>query len=328
MAVSEIVWTPDLLGEAFTQTTLELGSDAYGDVVATLVRRMPSFSASLFGALRDVDVLYLHGWSDYFFQTELASFFAELGARFYALDLRRYGRSIRDGDVPGYVSNLDDYDADISAARRVMGAGGGARRFVLLGHSTGGLTATLWAARYPGVADAVVLNSPWLELQLGSMARQALAPLVGLRGAVDPLGALPAVDFGFYTRAQRELGVLPTGAERAMWRPDRGFAAHPGWLSAVMAGHAKIAAGVETAAPTMVLLSQRSAPPFAWSEAMTSSDGVLVVDDIARAATKIGSEVTVGRVDGALHDVFVSAPEARARAYRMLRRWLLSGALR
>ena len=47
-----------------------------------------------------------------------------------------------------------------------------------MGHSTGGLTLTLWAARHPGLADALVLNSPWLELQLGPLGRQALAPLV------------------------------------------------------------------------------------------------------------------------------------------------------
>jgi len=55
---------------------------------------------------------------------------------------------------------------------------------------------------------------------------------------------------------------------------------------------------------------------------MTSSDSVLVVDDIARAATRIGHVVTIARIDGALHDVFLSRPEPRATAFRTLAEWI------
>ncbi len=66
--------------------------------------------------LADVDVLYVHGWSDYFFQKRLARFWTDRGARFYALDLRKYGRSLRPGQTPGYIADLDTYDEDIAAA--------------------------------------------------------------------------------------------------------------------------------------------------------------------------------------------------------------------
>ena len=107
-------WVPDILGAPFEQLTLLLGTDAEGDVVATLVRSRPR--AAALAPLVDVDVLYVHGWSDYFFQTDLARFWNRLGARFYALDLRKYGRSMRQGQTPGYVASLDEYDADIAAA--------------------------------------------------------------------------------------------------------------------------------------------------------------------------------------------------------------------
>ena len=48
---------------------------------------------------------------------------------------------------------------------------------------------------------------------------------------------------------------------------------------------------------------------------------MLVVDDIARAALRLGSSVTVERIDGALHDVFLSRHEAREDAYRRLGLW-------
>ncbi|MGP3534506.1 alpha/beta hydrolase [Microbacterium sp. RD1] len=314
-------WGPDILGPGFSQRTLPLGRDDGGEIVATLVRSVPHPAARLFGAFRDVDVLYVHGWSDYFFQTELARFWTDLGARFYALDLRRYGRSFRPGQRPGDVSSLDDYDAELTAALAVIETETAtARPLVLLGHSTGGLVLTLWAARHPGRATALVLNSPWLELQLGPIGRQALTPLINARARVDPLGPHPVVDLGFYTRAQRELGSLPDAPDG--WRPERGFPTHPRWLAAVVAGHRRVADGLDVGCPVLVLLSTRSTPPLRWLPEMTATDSVLVVDDIARAATRIGELVTIARIPEAIHDVFLSAPTPRAAAFLTLERWM------
>ncbi|QEW04101.1 alpha/beta hydrolase [Microbacterium lushaniae] len=314
-------WRPDILGPGFEQLTLELGDEDGEQIVATLVRSIPSVLLRTVGSFRDVDVLYVHGWSDYFFQTELAEFWTERGARFFALDLRRYGRSLLPGQRPGDVRSLDDYDLDIAAALAAMDVDArGPRRLVLLGHSTGGLTLTLWAARHRGRAAALVLNSPWLELQLGPIGRQALTPLINARARIDPLGAQPVLDLGFYTRAQRQIGVLPAGV--GDWRPEQGFPTHPRWLAAVVAGHGQIAEGVDVGCPALVMLSARSIPPIRWSEDMTSTDSVLFVDDIARAATRIGELVTIARIEGAIHDVFRSRPEPRAAAFATLDRWI------
>ncbi|WP_125132826.1 alpha/beta hydrolase [Microbacterium sp. 10M-3C3] len=313
-------WREDILGPGFAQRTLDLGRDDGEPVVATLVRHLPTAFARLTGSWRDVDVLYVHGWSDYFFQTELAEFWTDRGARFFALDLRRYGRSLRADQRPGDVHSLDDYDLDIAAALAAIAEGlPSPRRLVLLGHSTGGLTLTLWAARHPGRAAALILNSPWLEFQLGPVGRQALTPLINARARIDPLGPHPVVDLGFYTRAQREVGSLPDAPEG--WRPERGFATHPRWLAAVIDGHRRIADGVDVGCPALVLLSSRSTPPTRWLPDMTRTDSVLVVDDIARAATRIGALVTLARIDGALHDVFLSADAARHDAYAVMARW-------
>lgn len=322
-------WTPDILGTPFERLTLDLGVDAErgANVVASLVRLRLHPLASVFRPLHDVDVLYVHGWSDFFFQTELARFWTGLGACFHALDLHGYGRSLSDGDTPGYIDALEDYDADVEAALTAIGHGPDAapqRRLVLMGHSTGGLTLTLWAARHPGRAAALVLNSPWLEFQFGAVGRQAIAPLVNARARFDPLGTQPVVDLGFYTRAQREIGALPLPVDEPDWRPERGFPTRPGWLAAILDGHRRVARGVEVGCPVLVLLSARSTPPVAWTDAMTETDSVLVVDDIAKSATKIGRLVTIARIEGAIHDVFLSRPDPRAQAYRRLERWMRS----
>ncbi|MDR5701404.1 alpha/beta hydrolase [Agromyces aerolatus] len=320
-------WRPDVLGPRFEQLTLPLGDDDEGEVVATLVRYRPPWRLSRWfeeAPLEGTDVLYVHGWSDYFFNPELAEYWAGLGARFHALDLRKYGRSIRPWQTPGYVTDLATYDEDLDAALRAMGHGGdpeaSARRLVLMGHSTGGLTLSLWAARHPGRAAALVLNSPWLEFQLSRVGRQALAPVVGWGARVNPQGPLPNVDLGFYARTidRAQGGEWEYNHE---WRPDRAFTAHPAWLHAVLVGHATVAAGIDVGAPVLTLLSARSTIATQWSEEMRSSDVVLVVDEIAQRALKLGPDVTVARIDGAIHDVVLSREPARAEAYAAITRW-------
>src|SRR5690606_16160336 len=141
--------------------------DFQGSVVATLVRRRESplrRLASLFddeAVARGWDGLYVHGWSDYFFQTELAEYWHSQGARFFALDLRKYGRSLRGHQTPGYVTNLADYDEDVEAALWARGQGHAmqaTRRPLVMGHSTGGLTMSLWVDRNPERPQALVLN--------------------------------------------------------------------------------------------------------------------------------------------------------------------------
>jgi pimeloyl-ACP methyl ester carboxylesterase len=192
-------WIADVLGDEFEQLTLALGDDDQGPVVATLVRALPAEQGwwdRLRGRtpmLDGVDVLYVHGWSDYFFQKRLARFWTSRGARFFALDLRKYGRSLRDGQTPGYVTDLATYDEDIAAALDAMGHaidGSDGRELVLLGHSTGGLVLSLWASRHPEAADAVILNSPWLEFQIAPV-RAAIAPMVELQARIRPREVAP-----------------------------------------------------------------------------------------------------------------------------------------
>jgi alpha-beta hydrolase superfamily lysophospholipase len=320
------MWVGDVLGDEFEQLTLPLGEDSEGEIVATLVRALPEPAPWWRPGrdrrpLADVDVLYVHGWSDYFFQKRLARFWTARGARFFALDLRKYGRSLRPGQTPGFITDLAEYDAEIEAALAAR-EGAAGRRLVLLGHSTGGLILSLFAARHPRQVDALILNSPWLEFQLGA-ARAAIAPMVGLQARLWPMDAAPQVDLGFYSRAQKEVADPddPMQTEPA-WRPEQSMTVHVAWLHAILQGHRQVSEGLGIVAPVCVLLSARTALPTRWSDELTRADSVLVVDDIARAALRLGSSVTIERIEGALHDVFLSAREPRADAYGRLERWV------
>lgn len=214
------VWVVDVLGPDYQARTLELAPDDEGAVVATVVRHRPPTDEPVRPARA---VLYLHGWSDYFFQTGLAEHWTSRGVAFYALDLRKYGRSLREHQTPGYVDDLETYDEDLGAALAVVQDELGQHvRIVLMGHSTGGLVACLWAHRHPGRVAGLILNSPWLELQGSGMLRHLSSPAVAQIARFQPKAPLPNIDPGYYHRTlAAALGGEWTYDER--WRPVPSF---------------------------------------------------------------------------------------------------------
>ena len=348
-------WGPDVLGAGFEAQTVELLPDEDGDVVATVVRYRPEEDPE---APRVVEprfvMLHLHGWNDYFHQRELARRCAALGAAFYALDLRRYGRSLRPGQLRGFVESLSTYDEDIHAARALIRADHpGLGDVVLMGHSTGGLTAALWAHRHPGALRALVLNAPWLEMQGSSLVRTLGAPVIERLARYQPRAALPMRDLGFYSRIlagtaheltelSEEGGDPPPGLSaedlqdpavtgwplEPAWRTSPSATIRPGWLAAVLAGHSQVAAGLAITCPVLVLVSDASIFATRWTEEMRRADTVIDAELTARRSLNLGPLVTVARVQDAVHDVFLSRAPVRSEAYRELTRWLRAYAVR
>ena len=155
-------WRPDLL-DGFERLDLPLTAEPLpgeSEVVATLVRR--TLEADPRRDLRCRAVLSLPGWNDYFFHAHTAEFFEAHGFTFYALDPRRSGRSLRDPAYRDFVTDLAEPFEELDAARELIASTHSS--LTLSGHSTGGLTASLWASKRPGKLDALVLNSPWLTL--------------------------------------------------------------------------------------------------------------------------------------------------------------------
>ncbi len=337
-------WGPDVLGDGFTARTVELLPDEDGPVVATVVRYRPEDDPDGPPPVPPRFVmLHLHGWNDYFHQRELARRCAAAGAAFYALDLRRYGRSLRPGQLRGYVQSLSTYDEDIHAAcDLIRGDHPELGDVVLMGHSTGGLTAALWAHRHPGALRAVVLNAPWLELQGSWILRTLGQPVIETLARYQPTAALPLKDLGFYSRIlagragdTTDDDVLPEAGPEELtdpahtgwplepaWRTTPSAPIRPGWLAAVLAGHAQVAAGLDITCPVLVLVSDKSLFGPRWSEQMRSADTVIDAELTARRALGLGPLVTVARVRDAVHDVLLSRAAVREGAYRELTRWL------
>jgi alpha-beta hydrolase superfamily lysophospholipase len=286
---------------------------------------------------RSTTVLYIHGWSDYFYNTGLAEFFTGLGYTFYALDLHNHGRSLTSPELGGYVDDLSDYDDEITLAHAVIsaeaaqpsGAGleagdgpaGPVVPLVLMGHSTGGLIAALWASHNPGSVAALVLNSPWLEIQGGAAIRRAATPLVHPFAELRPLTRMRVPERTFYWRGISDEAYGEWAVDRHL-RPPQAFPVRAGWMRAIMAAQREVAAGLGLQVPVLVLLSAKSMLGPVWSDSMLAADVVLDVRALALRSVSLGDSVAIERVSGALHEVFLSRKAVREDAYRRLKRWL------
>ncbi|GAB7047965.1 alpha/beta hydrolase [Catenuloplanes indicus] len=305
----------DVLGEPYERRTIDLGQDDEGPVVATLVRRRSDHSDGR-------AVLYVHGFVDYFFQTHLAEFFTDRGWDFYALDLRKYGRSLLPHQTPNFCRSLDEYFPELDEAARIIREEDGHDRMLVAAHSTGGLIASLWAdaRRTRGWVDGLFLNSPFFDLNVPWVVRRPLLSAVCRATRRNPYGTLPQSLNQIYGESIHadHRGEWNYNLE---WKPLAGFPVRYGWLNAIRDAQARLRRGLDVDAPILLACSARSFRGARWDEAARLADAVLNVEHIAQWATHLGGHLTLVRFDGGLHDLTLSGPEVRERVFTEVDRW-------
>ncbi|WP_276671343.1 alpha/beta hydrolase [Schaalia cardiffensis] len=334
-------WREDILGPAYESQTIPLIPDEEGDASAVLVRysaHRDLHASQEAKAFPSFIALYLHGRNDYFFQTQLAQTMAEAGCAFYALDLRKYGRSLRPWQQIGYVDDLSVYDEEIGEALSIMHAEQGHLPLILIGHSTGGLIATLWAHRHPGAVAGLILNSPWLEMHTMANLRPVAQPILGRIASRNPKWEVPSGGgLDFYGRSLlygRQASELPIpegiseddpvvtgwGYVRAWKRPES-YPVPAAWLDAIMAGHETIEKDVHLTCPVLSMTSTTSYFESEWCEKVFTSDIVLDVEIIRERSSRLADQVTIARFPGK-HDLFLSDPDVREKVYDTMKRWI------
>jgi alpha-beta hydrolase superfamily lysophospholipase len=312
----------------YWQQTFRLGPDPDGEggLVATLVRRGepdPSTTRA---------VLLVHGFTDYFFNTEQADHFAARGFAVYALDLHKCGRSWREGQTPHFTTDLARYDTELERALDVIAEAGPADVLVC-GHSTGGLVVTLWLDRVRRRGETaqrritgLVLNSPWLDLQGPAILRTApTGAAIGAMSRIRKKRVLrpPTTGGGYGATLHKEYGG--DFDYNLAWKPIGGFPVTFGWLHAIRRGQARLHRGLDVGVPNLILRSDRSVREVTDPtklDKIQRGDAVLDVKQIARWAGCVGNRSTIVPIADAKHDVFLSVPESRRSAYRALDQWL------
>jgi alpha-beta hydrolase superfamily lysophospholipase len=294
----------------YETTVLRLPPDFEGEVVATLISRRAGSSRA---------VLYVHGFTDYFFQDHLADHYLSRGIDFYALDLRKYGRSLLPHQTRGLVRSVTEYFPEIDEAVHLI------RRdhdeLTINAHSTGGLIAPLWADRVRGrgLVQGLVLNSPFFDLNVSAPVRLA-ADLLG-----TPMS---------YSRRPLPLGVSTVygrslhRSEHGEWdydlelKPLGGFSVHATWLAAIRRAQRRLHAGLAVDVPVLVLASDKGLRVHDFVPEARSADVVLDPGQIAHWATRVGPHVTCVRITDGLHDLVLSAEPVRKQVFTEIDRWM------
>jgi alpha-beta hydrolase superfamily lysophospholipase len=314
MAMPSPQWARDQeLGDRFVQTTMRFPQDYDGAVAATLVRNEPLLSPAK-GA-----VLYLHGFIDYFFQSHVADAFNGAGYNFYALDLRKYGRSLAEASHPNFCKSFEEYFPEITSAIDIITTVEHHGSVVVKAHSTGALAGALYAKvgdRRDRVAR-LILNSPFLELPQGS----ELAHAGAFWGGLIPFGRIKEPVNPWYAKSLHADFKGEWSFNRA-WKPIEGFDAFLGWLRAVVRVQDRIKKGLDLAQPVLVMHSDKSEKGRTWSDSFHRADLVLDVEDIKRLSPRLGRHTEIEEIAGGKHDLVLSIPDVRATCLRVMLEWV------
>lgn len=312
-------WQPDILGGGFECRKFSLGRLYDGEADFALVRllcmKTPINKA----------VIYLHGYNDYFFQADMARKFTDEGIDFYAVDLRRHGRVWHRWQYHCDERDLTSYFAEIDSA--IMSVRGtGVEDVTLIGHSTGGLTATLYAALFGKEckADRVIVNSPFYAWNLNAFNCNFLLPAARFIG-----GFLPNLKFaqpqckGYGESLHSSLhGRWNYSLE---WKPIEFAPVSAGWIKAISDAHDLLRKhGRLLSVPLLVLHSSTVVEQGDFNENFRCGDAILNPQAVRNFALHyLNDTVTkIVEIEGGLHDLVLSNPKAAEHTYKEMLRFI------
>jgi alpha-beta hydrolase superfamily lysophospholipase len=308
-------YRPDILGNGFEQAIVQQPDDYEGPVICTVIRKLCHHKTGK-------AVLHVHGYNDYFFHSAMADRFITEGFNFYAVDLRKYGRSWLPHQKMNNVRDLGEYFADIGTVLQIIKYEG-AQQVVLSGHSMGGLIITLYADAQKGekLFDGLFLNSPFFDMNMHPILRALLIPLLVRQGVKCPDklakgGFSPLYGESLHKDAKGEWTY------DLAWKPHLPLPFNYGWLRAIRMGQKKLASGIYPGKPVLVMHSVRSVYRKKWSEDLFSGDAILNVKDIMKRARCLREPYIILAIEGGMHDLVLSPKHAREIVYSSLFKWL------
>lgn len=309
-------YVPDVLGGDYLRRTFRMPDDYEGKVVCTLVKKpqLPDVKQA---------VLYIHGYNDYFFQKQLGDSVLAHGYNFYALDLRKYGRSILPNQDPFFCKSLTEYFADIDTALTTIRAEGN-ERVLLMAHSTGGLITPLYLDSRNGrlPVEGLILNSPFLDMNASWWMEKVVIPVVAFIGRFFP--TLTVQGGGDASYAHSLLKQFRGEWEYdTHWKMINGHPKKAAWIGAIHEGHRTVQKGLRLECPVLVMSSNQSYPETSeWHAQYMTSDIVLDVHDIQKYGKRLGEYVTRDTIGNGMHDLILSDRPSRDHAYRTVFDWI------
>jgi alpha-beta hydrolase superfamily lysophospholipase len=317
MSHSKNNYSPDVLGDGFEQLILSLADDYEGEVIATLIRRTSH-------TLSTKSILYIHGFNDYFFQDEMAKRFNNEGYHFYALDLRKYGRSFLNHQKLNNVRSLLEYDEEINEALKIIQSENN-NEVILMGHSTGGLIVTNYAGNHLNcdLFHGIICNSPFYEFNLNIIERKIGIPILSFLSRYFPnkqisSGFSRLYGYSLHNDKYGEWNYSLT------WKPHDIPKVNLGFINAIHRAQKKIQNNLDLDVPMLVLYSSKSIYEKKWSDKFMNGDAVLNVNHIKYYTNMIKGNVTSCEIENGMHDLFLPKKPVRKMAYEKVFEWIHS----
>lgn len=314
-AVTDTLWHPDIL-EGYEARYVNQGEAFDGPCRSTIIRKLcPEKSRRAY--------LYVHGFNDYFFQADMGERFVDSGFNFYAVDLRRYGRSLQPWQYPfnarGQHEYFDDIDSALSQIRR-----DGNVDITLSGHSTGGLTVAYYGAMRGarcGV-NRIVTDSPFLEWNYNAFYRNFLVPAVAAVSRLSPDAKIKQdhCDGYSYSLLKQYHGEWEYDTD---WKMIYSPPVTMSWIRSINSAQDRLAAhGDWITVPVLVMHSSRKIEGCGWQPDFQTGDAVLDPAMIHKRGLLLGRDPVVCAIDSGLHDLILSRTEVRQAAYDTIFRFI------
>lgn len=309
---TDIGWHNDIL-PGYEARYVNQGEQFDGPCRSTIVRRKGK-------ATSRKGFLYIHGFNDYFFQSEMGERFAEEGYQFYAVDLRRYGRSKEPWQYPYNIRDMRKYYDDIDSAVVQMRRDG-IEDITLGGHSTGGLTVISYAVDKGDAipVQRVVTDSPFLAWNFNSFYRNMLIPGVRNLSAVIKNAKVPQghCDGYAYSLLKEYYGEWTYNTDwKMIYSPPVTFS----WVGQIQSTQNRVKKhGDRIAVPVLIMHSSRKVDGCNYDSDFMYGDAVLDPQMIQQVGLKIKKKsrypVEVCTIDSGLHDLILSLKPHRDAAY-------------
>jgi len=299
----------------YIEHKLTLQDDYEGKAIATLIIKKADFPSTK-------AILYIHGFVDYFFQEELADWANKIGFNFYALDLRKHGRSILPHQSPNHFRNHTEFFEEIDLAVDYIKKFDKNEKLVLMGHSTGGLIAPLFVNQNQGkgLIDALILNSPFFDFPVNEIIKLAL-PTIGFFGKISPEKKTPAKIADGYAKSVHK-GYKGEWDFNLKLKPIKGFPITLGWIRGIMLAQNEIKKGLNIECPVLAMHSSKSVKPGKYHPSMQEADSILNVKDIIKYSNKLSENVKRVEIENGMHDLILSKKATRAEAYRVMEEYI------
>ena len=307
-------WQNDRYLNGYQEATVTMSPDYSGDVTCTVVRRLSDCGG-------DRAILYIHGYNDYFFQEEMGNRFVDSCWNFYAVDLRKYGRSLKSTQTPYQMRSINEYYPDIDSTINIMSRNG-IKEIVLMGHSTGGLVAASYMNHNPSnLIKAVVLNSPFLDWNMSPIVEKIAIPFISCIGRRFPNLKISQGETSPYGESllKQYHGEWDFDTNLKTIKPRKVSA---GWIRGISNAQSDLKNHSFIKVPILLLHSTRTINGDKWTPEHQSGDAVLDVNDISRLGRTLGPDVTEISVEGGLHDLILSKDNIRNEVYNDIFGWL------